>query len=380
MPAPERPRAGPRSFTRAVPAGKLAAFPHTVTLALPFGRFAQADALAEGEVSARAWSELPGTAARLRVVGVDGAQASATDGVSTVVFHTTEWPAELVPRALAQTVLVVDGAGQITDADIHVNGRDYVYTLDGLEAAPGATAVDLRSVLVHELGHLLGLGHSADPTATMAPSIAGVRARTPERDDELGVATLYPALAGADRAARCPDIVCPVGFSCLAGACERRGTPTATCAPCERVPGACEGAGAEGRCVDLDDGARVCAPRCDAEHPCGAGFSCVKTTSAGDEQCLATDGCRALGVACTTNETCGAFRCREGRCVGQGEPSPGGDDAGAEAGGQEAPRPEPPSAGCASAGALPRARLGAASLLFALATLALLVAARLRRG
>ena len=364
----------PSAFTRGAPPGVLTAFPHTVTLALPFGPFSREVALADGEVAARAWSELPHTAVRLRVVGVDGATVSSTDGVSTVRFHTGEWPAELVPRALAQTVLVVDGAGHITDADIHVNGFDHVYRVDGLEA-PGA--VDLRSVLVHELGHLLGLGHSADPLATMAPSVSGTRARTPARDDELGVATLYPGPSGA---ARCPDIPCPPGFSCLAGACERRGTPKVTCAPCERVPGACDGAGAEGRCVDVDQGAaRVCAPRCDADHPCGPGFACQKTTSAGDEQCVATDGCRALGVPCAADAECGAFTCREGRCVGPGEAPAGGLDAGLD-GSPAPPGPAPagPPGGCASGGATPRTVPHAATFVLALALL--LGALRARRG
>lgn len=372
--APASPGARPSAFTRGTPPGVLPAFPHTVTLALPFGPFPREVALAEGEVATRAWSELPRTAVRLRVVGVDGAQVSSTDGVSTVRFHTAEWPAELVPRALAQTVLVVDGAGRITDADIHVNGLDYTYTVDGLEA-PGA--VDLRSVLVHELGHLLGLGHSADPVATMAPSVSGTRARTPERDDELGVATLYPGPAGA---ARCPDIPCPPGFACLAGACERRGTPKVTCAPCERDPGACDGAGAESRCVDVDEGAaRVCAPRCDAEHPCGPGFACQKTTSAGDEQCVATDGCRALGAPCASDAECGAFACRSGRCVGPGEVPAGGLDAGPDASAPAGPAtPDTPPGGCASGGATPRTGPRAAT--FALALALLLGALRARRG
>lgn len=363
-----------RAFTRGAPPGLLPTFPHTITLALPFGAFSREVALAEGEVAARAWSELPRTAVRLRVVGVDGASVTSGDGSSTVRFHTEEWPSDLVPRALAQTVLVVDGSGRITDADIHVNGRDYVYAVDGLEA-PGA--VDLRAVLVHELGHLLGLGHSADPLATMAPSVSGTRARTPERDDELGVATLYPAPSGA---ARCPDIPCPAGFACLAGACERRGTPKVTCAPCARAAGACDGAGAESRCVDVDDGAaRVCAPRCDPAHPCGPGFVCEATTSAGDEQCVATDGCRGLGVACSSDADCGAFVCRSGRCVGAGDPPASGADAGAarpDAG--AGPAEVPPPRGCVSAGAGQTAAAQTGATAFALA-LACLLGALVRR-
>jgi predicted Zn-dependent protease len=57
---------------------------------------------------------------------------------------------------------------------------------------PTATAkqFDLESVALHEMGHLLGLGHSTDQNAAMYPYWAGVR-RNLNQDDVDGIMALY---------------------------------------------------------------------------------------------------------------------------------------------------------------------------------------------
>lgn len=56
----------------------------------------------------------------------------------------------------------------------------------------GLTAVDLESVAVHEIGHLLGLGHSSDAEAIMYPTISsGSRKVQLAADDVDGVQQLY---------------------------------------------------------------------------------------------------------------------------------------------------------------------------------------------
>jgi len=348
------PRASsPRAFTRQSPEGTWSVVPRPLGLVLPFGPFAEQDAIAELRVASRVWGEIPCTSLRFTVDGVASIAPTSGDGVSHVVFHSSDWPTSLVPRALAQTVVVVDGKGALTDADVHVNGMDHVYSLDG---RPGT--VDLRSILTHELGHALGLGHSTVVEATMAAAASGTRFRSLESDDEAGACTLYPGKGSA----LCPDVPCPSGFVCAAGTCERPRTDRTTCAPCVRELGACDNAGTEGRCIDLQDG-RVCARACDQNHPCGAGFSCTRTSEAGDQQCLADDGCRALGTPCSSDATCGEHVCRSGRCVGRVEP------AARDAGPPDAGPPEMANASNEGCGTSPSPARGAFTLVWALVLL-----------
>ena len=54
------------------------------------------------------------------------------------------------------------------------------------------TAVDLESVAVHEIGHVLGLGHSTVPQSIMFPTIRiGKRRLELDNDDVAGIQNLY---------------------------------------------------------------------------------------------------------------------------------------------------------------------------------------------
>lgn len=380
--APLMPGPGSSSFAPNTPQGTwpASALPVPFVLALPRSRDVGAEAGAELDVALRTWTRPSCTGWRARYDG-ERAAVAADDGTNVVIFHDDAWPADLVAGAVAQTIVHADAMGRYRDADIHINGKEFRFSLDG---APGT--LDLRSILVHELGHALGLGHTADARATMFASGSGLRWRSLEKDDVDGVCSLYPGTG----AAGCEGTPCPAPFVCVANACQRPSEQRDVCSPCERVTDACEAAGDDARCVDIGDGAaagRVCGRGCAADADCGAGFTCLATTEAGDRQCISDVRCRNGANACASDAQCRSGRCRDGACVGPAAPGDAGldaSDAGFDASdaSDASDVVEPGGAGCACRSvedrrAAPVSRATGAAAFFAV--LALCVTLRRRR-
>lgn len=127
---------------------------------------------------------------------------------NAIVFREDDWPYPGDNATLALTTLTFDlGSGNILDADIEVNSYQV-----GLTTERSNVGSDLQSILTHEVGHLLGLAHSADPEATMSASYneSDIALRTLSRDDELGICAIYPPGRDLDQ---CRGVQPRFGFS-----------------------------------------------------------------------------------------------------------------------------------------------------------------------
>ena len=106
------------------------------------------------ERAAATWSGGSSGMVQLSYQGMTSAQAEGTDGRNTIGF--LDRPD--LDRVLAATSFMIDvTTGAIYEADIFFN-TSFVFSV-AANGQPGR--VDLESVALHELGHLLGLGHSA---------------------------------------------------------------------------------------------------------------------------------------------------------------------------------------------------------------------------
>jgi hypothetical protein len=113
--------------------------------------------------------------------------------INVVVFRDDGWPADSRHAGHVYALTTVSyhpETGDIVDADIEVNSAAPMM----LTTRVDAPEVDLASILVHETGHFLGLGHSADGDATMypfyTPGETAVRSLT--ADDAAGICAIYP--------------------------------------------------------------------------------------------------------------------------------------------------------------------------------------------
>ncbi|KAL6610514.1 hypothetical protein ACP70R_040483 [Stipagrostis hirtigluma subsp. patula] len=85
---------------------------------------------------------------------------------------------------------VLAHAGGPNDGGLHLDAAE-LWTVD-LHAEGAYAAIDLESAATHEIGHVLGLGHSSSAKAVMYPSIgAGERKVELADDDVEGVQLLY---------------------------------------------------------------------------------------------------------------------------------------------------------------------------------------------
>lgn len=295
-----------------------------------------------------------------------GQKILANDLVNRIFWVETaeEWPGPEGTLALTYTFYTLDQQSRITDADMIVNGSNWVWTTTDSEIGQGTPAkVDVETVIFHEVGHFFGLDHSNDPQAAMYASNNKQKQRTPAADDIAGICSLYsngqpipddpnnptgneggpvgaPCQAPVDCAsnlcvndellqrqyctAQCaperPED-CPAGFLCEAT--EQGGFCLAP-APVDEVCDQCSNGShcASGLCIQVPNVnnsmpfcSRACDPTPGQPQQCPDGFSCVATQQATTQigACIPNTGiCEPKGKG-GQNEPCfGNGACKAG--------------------------------------------------------------------
>jgi MYXO-CTERM domain-containing protein len=112
---------------------------------------------------------------------------------------------------IALTTLTANlNTGELFDADIEINSRDEDFDLGSSGTLAVGERRELRGVLNHELGHLLGLSHSFEPGALMRPHYDGTT--LPDADDAAGVCA---ALGSASSDPVCDVPALPPDAGCV---------------------------------------------------------------------------------------------------------------------------------------------------------------------
>ncbi len=94
------------------------------------------------------------------------------DGMN-VIYWMTSWESNKSTEQARTSVYWV--GDQIKEADIRINDKNFDFYL---EAPKAGSDVHLESILVHELGHVLGLKHRDDSGSVMATYLSAQTKRT----------------------------------------------------------------------------------------------------------------------------------------------------------------------------------------------------------
>lgn len=289
------------------------------------------------------WQRVPCASITYRLDGMTDLGV-AVDGQNVILFVETGWI--YGAEAAGATALTIVAGSQT--ADVAMNGENFHWAIGPAGALVASDTFDLQGVLLHELGHFSGLGHTMSAHDTMYYSWTPWRnQRTPSLDDKAGLCSIYPVAADECGGAlgRCPD-----GESCEPTAngtlCEHPADPIG--APCNYDDVEC-GDFCLFTQADLSRGycSRFCETNadCPLTHHCdaaSAGSMPVRVCFSGaqplptdapaecatDDACPAGEYCTSMGncnLDCRTAADCGpSATCDDrGRC--QSAPS---DDAG----------------------------------------------------
>jgi predicted Zn-dependent protease len=146
---------------------------------------AAADVIRALALAAQTWNQV-----RAGQPALDLAKGGSPD--VSVRFCRGRWHGDTIDLGRSRfTASLRDGT--VTAGLVEINECDHRF------ATPEQrTGYDLQAVLTHELGHVLGLGHSDNASAIMYPTGGGTSVRAPHVEDQTALALIYFGRAGAE--------------------------------------------------------------------------------------------------------------------------------------------------------------------------------------
>ena len=232
---------------------------------------------------------------------LDGYQAR--NGKVVLSWREQNWPSQLghPSKTLAITRPRYQGC-EITSGTILFNGTAHTFS-----TSTSNGAYDLNNIATHEIGHLLGLGHTPRESATMSPKYHDSMDDLGS-DDKAGICSLY----GGGTCFCSKDSQCYGSKECVDGTCRE--------APCLSDED-CTGP----KTCDTDSGKCVI-PSCDSAEDCPDNYRCNRDGKCVPE-CTICQSCKERSD-CGANAVCaqidGAGRCvtpcgTDGTCPGNSE-------------------------------------------------------------
>ena len=175
------------------PTGNVSFYVNLNSGKLDIGNGTANDFLAAILNGAMTWSMAEAADFTLTYIGATETAASNYDSTNNVFFIDKGLVDENGVRQPLATATVWFRNGVILDADITVNDA-YPWDATG---QPARAEIDLESVILHEFGHWLSLGHDPDNRAAMFYAITtGTLKRALFDNDRRGIEFIYPCAAG----------------------------------------------------------------------------------------------------------------------------------------------------------------------------------------
>jgi hypothetical protein len=233
-----------------------------------------ADAIAAIDAAFATWQAVPTSALTFANAGLTDL-GLAVDDENVILFVESGWSFGS-EAAAAASLFILDGQ---QTADIAINGEHFRWAIEPANADVTQRRLDLQAVLVHEIGHLAGLGHTTRAYDTMYFSWKPWHdQRTLSIDDKLGLSSIYPATGNECELAGAPG--CPEAETCAQYPLGRlcTGVPDPVGAPCDYDRVECD-AFCLFTATDLSAG--YCSRFCERDTDCPLTHHCAEASSGG---------------------------------------------------------------------------------------------------